>query len=358
MHICIDGRILEGSLRGMGLTLKAFLESLGEIDSKNRYTILTNSRSQIQATFGSNFVFHEIYIPRGLGDVFVLPYYINKINPDVVYFPENIVVPFIKKSIKVVVTIHDLMFFTERQRLFSRPWFGAIYRQIGSFIAFRRADCIHAYTNCIMELLKKRTVKRGTRFLVLTHGVSRRENIEETVFADVQDDRFFYTISGDTPNKAFSFLIEAYASYRRKSHAPLDLWVTGVKNRIKEDGVFYTDYISEAEKQFLLGKCRAFLFLSKDEGFGMPPLEALYVQTRSLLTNIPVLKELYAEVADFVEFGDVEGASREILKLEEKKKERFCDKQWLEQFSWEHIARRFLEELDLLANGNPLSLNK
>ncbi|WP_157049404.1 glycosyltransferase [Selenomonas sp. oral taxon 138] len=351
MHICIDGRVLEGSPRGMGLTLKAFLETLGEIDQENKYTILTNDRSQIHARFSSNFVFREIYIPRGIGDAFVLPYYINHINPDIAYFPENIVVPFIKKNIKVVVTIHDLMFFTEHQRLFSRQWFGAIYRQLGCYIAFRRADCIHAYTNYIANMLKEHTKKETTKFLVLTHGVPRHENIEDNKFGDLQEKQFFYTISGDTPNKAFPFLIESYKSYRKKSQNPLDLWVTGVKDRIQEDGVFYTDYISEGEKQFLLRNCRSFIFLSKDEGFGMPPLEALYLQTRSLLTDIPVLRELYGDVADFVKFGDVEGTSLELLKLEKNQKKVFSDEVWLDQFSWEHIAKQFLQEMGALAKG-------
>ena len=351
MHICIDGRVLEGSPRGMGLTLKAFLETLGEIDQENKYTILTNDRSQIHARFSSNFVFREIYIPRGIGDVFVLPYYINHINPDIAYFPENIVVPFIKKNIKVVVTIHDLMFFTEHQRLFSRQWFGAIYRQLGCYIAFRRADCIHAYTNYITNMLKEHTKKETTKFLVLTHGVPRHENIEDNKFGDLREKQFFYTISGDTPNKAFPFLIESYKSYRKKSQNPLDLWVTGVKNRIQADGVFYTDYISEGEKQFLLRNCRSFIFLSKDEGFGMPPLEALYLQTRSLLTDIPVLRELYGDVADFVKFGDVEETSLELLKLEKNPKKVFSDEVWLDQFSWEHIAKQFLQEMGALAKG-------
>lgn len=353
MHICIDGRVLEGSLRGMGLTLKAFLEVLGKIDQENKYTILTNDRLEIHASFSSNFVFREIYIPRGIGDVFVLPYYINRISPDIAYFPENIVVPFIKKSIKVVVTIHDLMFFTEHQRLFSRQWFGAIYRQLGSYIAFRRADCIHAYTNYITNMLKEHTKKTTTKFLVLTHGVPRHENIEDNRFGDLQENQFFYTISGDTPNKAFPFLIEAYASYRKKSQNPLDLWVTGVKDRIQTNGVFYTNYISEGEKQFLLRNCRAFIFLSKDEGFGMPPLEALYLQTRSLLTNIPVLKELYGDVADFVEFGDVKNTSLEFLRLEKKPKEKFFDEDWLARFSWEHIAKQFLQEMEHLIKDQP-----
>lgn len=358
MHICIDGRILEGSLRGMGQTLKALLETVGELDQENQYTILVNDRSRIQAVFADNFCFREIYIPRGIGDLFILAYHINKLNPDVVYFPENIVVPFIKRHTKVLVTIHDLMFFTEEYRPFTRQWLGAAYRRFGAKVAFRRADCIHTYTKYVMDEIRSRSCRQDQRFFLNLQGTPRMRELSQTVFENLPEKGFFYTISGDAPNKGFPFLLDAYAEYRRRTESPLNLYVTGVKNRVQADGVFYTGYISEEEKRFLLQRCQTFIFFSKAEGFGIPPLEALYSHKRPLLTNIPVLRELYDDLAVFVAFANVEEAANALCQMEDQSKCFFDEMQMLEKFSWKHIARRFLEELDLLANGNPLTLNK
>jgi glycosyltransferase involved in cell wall biosynthesis len=52
---------------------------------------------------------------------------------------------------------------------------------------------------------------------------------------------------------------------------------------------------------------KAFLFPSFYEGFGIPPLEAMYLGTPVIISDIPVYKEVYKDLpVTFFRTGDVQ----------------------------------------------------
>lgn len=59
-----------------------------------------------------------------------------------------------------------------------------------------------------------------------------------------------------------------------------------------EDKVEFTGYLSDSEKNKLLEKCAGMIYLSKYEGFGIPPLEAMYFDKISIVSNTSSLPEV------------------------------------------------------------------
>ena len=53
-----------------------------------------------------------------------------------------------------------------------------------------------------------------------------------------------------------------------------------------------------------LSNANAFIYLSEEEGFGYPVLEALACGTSVLINDIPVFKELFSEVASFCKLDE------------------------------------------------------
>jgi glycosyltransferase involved in cell wall biosynthesis len=107
-----------------------------------------------------------------------------------------------------------------------------------------------------------------------------------------------------------------------------DLLIIGNKNTI--DGVFLKQINDEAKKKnikitfhsnvsdeqkFLLLACaRLLLFSSKFEGYGLPPVEAQYVGTPVLCTDLPVLREVNP-LAKFTDFDDITRLGKDIMDM-------------------------------------------
>ena len=59
-------------------------------------------------------------------------------------------------------------------------------------------------------------------------------------------------------------------------------------------------YARDSEARALMKYCKAFLFPSTYEGFGIPPMEALCMGAEIVLGDIPVLHEIYKNAATYV----------------------------------------------------------
>lgn len=57
--------------------------------------------------------------------------------------------------------------------------------------------------------------------------------------------------------------------------------------------VEFTGWVDNKKLCELLAAAKALVLPSRYEGFGIAPLEALYLGTNAIISNIPVLKEVY-----------------------------------------------------------------
>jgi len=71
------------------------------------------------------------------------------------------------------------------------------------------------------------------------------------------------------------------------------------------EGVTLTGRVDDEELAALYSGARALVFPSDDEGFGLPPVEALACGTPVVVFDVPVLREVLGERATFVQTGDM-----------------------------------------------------
>ncbi|GAA2164308.1 glycosyltransferase family 1 protein [Pedococcus bigeumensis] len=79
-----------------------------------------------------------------------------------------------------------------------------------------------------------------------------------------------------------------------------------VERAVAEGTVRFLGHVSDDELAWLYRRADLFVFLSLDEGFGLPPIEARACGTRVLASDIPVLRETMGEDATYVDPTDVE----------------------------------------------------
>ena len=74
--------------------------------------------------------------------------------------------------------------------------------------------------------------------------------------------------------------------------------------------------LDDAEKFQEMKSSQALLFMSKFEGFGYPPVEALYLGTPVVAFDLPVLREVNGDKINYVEEDNFSSIVSEILKTE------------------------------------------
>lgn len=67
------------------------------------------------------------------------------------------------------------------------------------------------------------------------------------------------------------------------------------------DNIILLGYVSDEQVKALMQKCKAFVFPSYYEGFGIPPLEALSCGTKIIVSNAACLPEIYADTAYYID---------------------------------------------------------
>ena len=103
--------------------------------------------------------------------------------------------------------------------------------------------------------------------------------------------------------------------------------------------VVYLGYVSDGEAKSLMENCKAFLFPTLYEGFGIPPLEAIACGApRVMVSNTPCMREIYGSHADYIDLSTNHGSVDHVTPGRDAAAV-------LQKYSWEGSARRMLEVL-------------
>lgn len=155
--------------------------------------------------------------------------------------------------------------------------------------------------------------------------------------------QFIFAMTSDLPHKNKARILEAYALYRQRVAAPLDMVVCGIADP-GMPGVRAVKGISDAALDGYYRQAAAFVFLSLTEGFGFPPLEAMARGTPVLCSDVDVLRETTRGQAVFVDPGAPQLIADELVRMLE-----WRDEVWQQQvdkgleaassFSWDRCAK-------------------
>ena len=110
------------------------------------------------------------------------------------------------------------------------------------------------------------------------------------------------------------------------------------------ENIKYLGYVSNLDKLILLQSAIAFVFLSDDEGFGLPPLEAMKMMTPVITSNKGSLPEVCGNAALYVDPVNLSEIREAILSLYDNKSQRLAliekGKDNIERFSFETYSQK------------------
>ena len=109
-------------------------------------------------------------------------------------------------------------------------------------------------------------------------------------------------------------------------------------NREKADNVIFTGFVSDGEMKALMLNCVALIQPSLYEGFGIPPIEALSLGKKIIVSKASCLPEIYENSAIYIDPNNSD------VNLDQLMKEQVGNAECvLEKHSWKKSAKEMLE---------------
>jgi glycosyltransferase involved in cell wall biosynthesis len=175
-------------------------------------------------------------------------------------------------------------------------------------------------------------------------------------------DRPFVLYSGTLePRKNLERLVKAFASAVQEGHLTehklvlaggnwyrLDIELRllalelGIGGRVMTPG-----YVTNQQMNALMSACDVFAYVSRYEGFGMPPLEAMVCGAPIVTSNTSSLPEVVGNAGIQVSPDDVQGIAGALFRLltdrEENTRRRALSREQARHFSWDKTAALTLQ---------------
>ncbi|MBC9227573.1 glycosyltransferase family 4 protein [Aeromicrobium sp. zg-636] len=120
-----------------------------------------------------------------------------------------------------------------------------------------------------------------------------RLNVRKNLTATIEG-----TLASGVLSPRFPLVVVGEPEGRTAEHSP------AVSAAIADGRVLFLGGVSDAQLAWLYGRARLFVYLSLDEGFGFPPLEALHFGCPVVVSDLPVFRETVADAGVLVPPSD------------------------------------------------------
>lgn len=319
MKILVDARVMGKKPSGIGFYIYYFMKYLVTRQEFKIIFLTDVSESREMRDLenrGIQIVKYGKAIQKNLG---LFSYYsfiqkkINEYKPDFFWEPNNLVPIRIRNPYgKYIVTIHDV-FPLLYPGLFDRLY--PIYFRCGLQKTVNSADIFFYNSLETKKWVEKyfRKVKQKTNYLtyIIVNPLPEKQ---------IRDDNYFLYMGNLEKRKGVDLLLKSYQKYREDGGTK-KLYLAGkfrekevelLYKKVQEDtgSVTYCGYVQEEKKADLFAFCSCFIFPSRAEGFGIPPIEAMSYGKPVIASDLSIFHEIIGET---VNYFTIEGTEQEQI---------------------------------------------
>jgi glycosyltransferase involved in cell wall biosynthesis len=368
LHIVIDARRIRDF--GIGTYIRSLARALAEIDSVNRYTLVVRpSDAPLLAGLPANFQ-SAVYARADAShfDNLAFPAFLHSLSPDLVHIPLTRVPLFMIRP--YVVTIHDMADLLFPDHVTSLRMQLRRYR-------FRRGLARAARVIAVSEATRRdaeaasglppdiiRRVYNAPDAVFFNGGTEGAAEQRQRIMERYQIEYPYLLYAGNIRrHKNVPRLVEAFAVARDQlaSHPDyknLHLVIIGdtisqfpavrqavMKSRV-DHVVRFLGFVEFETLRCFFESAAAFVFPSRYEGFGLPPLEAMACGTPVVTSNVSSLPEVVGDAAVLVNpenvFDIARGIRDVLLDLPLRADLIRRGREQAARFSWSRTAREVL----------------
>jgi glycosyltransferase involved in cell wall biosynthesis len=269
------------------------------------------------------------------------PRYVKKTGIPGIFFTNLVPVTYPKG----IVVIHDLIFKIHPE-YFNKSLRGKIsvfWRNFNNNLAIRKKMKIVTVSNFTKsEIVKTFHISSDNIDVVYNSWEQMKEISEDQVifaqYPEMKKNDYYFTLSSIAPNKNFQWILKAADKYPNETFV---IAGSGDLKKLSDDlhlslkNVIFLGYITDEQVKAAMHYCKAFLFPTLYEGFGITPLEAIANGAkRIIISDIPVMREIYGNAASYI--------NPHVINLETKDAKE-SSKKVLDKYSWDTSAQKFYD---------------
>jgi glycosyltransferase involved in cell wall biosynthesis len=294
-----------------------------------------------------------------------LPRYLAR-SPVDLFHGTNFEIPlWVRQKRATVLTVHDLSQFLHPDTHEGRS---ARRAQRRLPLMTRAATMIITPTEAVRRELRAHLKVAGERVIAIPEAARKTFRPVSAEQADEVKRRlgigaeFLLFVGTIEPRKDLLTLVGAFEQVAQAHGPNLQLVITGERGWLVDDlfarigssaiadRIILTGYLSDEEICALYSTCRAFVYPSIYEGFGLPPLEAMACGAPVIASRLPSIVEVCDEAALLFDPQSINALAEAIAHLiyDEAARRQLSSAglQRAAQFSWEQTARATREVYD------------
>jgi glycosyltransferase involved in cell wall biosynthesis len=349
MRVGVDGRALRAvrERRGVAVYLEQLLRELVRLHPEDEYRVLVpgvprdgalpenvelvEAGRAGRALHGAAALVGRPRLDRLLG------------RPDLVWAPAPAPLA-VSRDTPFVLTVHDLSF-VHRPRDYSR------YERLWHRLArprrlAKRAQRVLADSDAVRSELLDEWQLAPERVRTVRLGPGRGAPAEERA-ASVGGERpaHVLAVGGLEPRKQPMVLVEAHRRARERGlRAGLAFVGDGpLRGELETAGATVLGRLGDHELDDVYANALCLACVSREEGFGFTPLEAISAGVPAVVSDLPAFRETLGDAALVVPPGDADALAAALLRLEREPelRERLAaaGRERVELLSWERAAR-------------------
>lgn len=350
MTVTIDCRFIGKS--GIGTYIEGVADKLICNYPQNQYLLIVEKELEKYVNINNVTQFCTNIQPFTLMELFRFP--VKEINKTDAFLSPYINIPFGIK-IPVYSTIHDVIFW-DMPKLVSKV--GLWMRTFFVKHAISASKAIFTVSKYSQDRIVHH-FNTQKPIIVVPNGIAEHIiNFKE----EVSKEDYVLFVGNVKQHKGLSVLVDAFQKAKDKG-LTARLKIVGNKDNfrtndnsfiasaLEDKDIIFTGRLSNEDLVRTIASAKVLVLPSFYEGFGIPPMEALYLGTDAIVSDIEVLKEVYSNFpVTFFKQGDPYDLSEKLLSFKKNDFEGLNIRRLIEkQYSYEITAKNILDTI--IANG-------
>lgn len=340
--IVFDGQVYAQRMTGQYRYADEILKALDKIVKKNRFEIIVPEYVDIDGKFKNIRVVKYGKVKGLLWTQTCLPAYLIKHNALSVGFCN--ITPLIKPGITVIYDIAYKVLTDEYKNFYGR--ISSLWHRIHYFAAAKSRKPIITDSRFSKKQISEVYGVHAKRIAVIGCGWQHILSVGEDdslfgKYPSIKKGRYFFALGSLEERKNFKWIVEqakrtpeetfviAGGSVKNSSE---DLKLSGIRNLI------FVGYISDEQIKSMMKNCKAFLFPSTFEGFGIPPLEALAMGAPVISSDASSMPEVLGRCAHYIDPYRTDYDLNDILA-----EPVAAPHEALDRYSWDKSAMQLLK---------------